>query len=291
MKPARFDYRRPETIEETFQLLSDHGRDAAILAGGQSLIPMLNRRLAKPTVLIDIKHLSPLEQILVDQDRLIIGSLMRHADVMNSQIVQSRAPLVAEAIRHMAHPAIRNRGTIGGSLAFADPAAELPACAVCLGAEIVTGSIRGERRIPAEEFFTGPSSTTLDGDEIILRMEFPLPSLPWICAFEELARRKNDVAIVGLAFAINAMKGKVRECRIVFCGVETRPRRISAAEAHLAETQRHSFPGAVQEAQRELVKCLAPVGSAEYPAGYRLHVAGALLGRATARDEVMDALQ
>jgi carbon-monoxide dehydrogenase medium subunit len=292
MKPVPFDYHRPATIEEAVRLTSDHGRGAAILAGGQSLIPMLNRRIAKPSLLIDIKRLSPLEQIVIDRDRLIIGALMRHADVIQSEMVQSYAPLLAEALGYIAHPAIRNRGTLGGSLAFADPAAEIPACAVCFDADIVAASIRGERHIPAAEFFTGPHATTLDKDEIILRVEFPLPASPWICMFDEIARRQNDVAIAGLGFAARVDAGSIRECRIVFCGVESSPRRMTEAEAYFVGAERHSLTSAVREAQRVVAERLVSLDSAEYPSGYRPHLAGVLLQRAIARlERVMDVPQ
>jgi len=287
MKPARFDYRRPDTIENALRLIADRGRDAAILAGGQSLVPMLNLRLAKPSLLIDIKRLSALDQIKIERDRLVIGALTRHADVMRSEIVKSRLPLLTDALQHVAHPAIRNRGTFGGSLALADPAAELPACAVCLDAEIVAASVRGERNIPANEFFTGLYATTLVEDEIISRVEIPLPVNPWVCLFDEAARRHGDFAVAGLALAVRVEQRSIRDCRVVFCGVESAPRRMSEAEACLVGVDRHLFASAARAARNALLGELMALGSGEYPSAYRVHLACILLERAMTRLERM----
>jgi aerobic carbon-monoxide dehydrogenase medium subunit len=283
MKPARFDYCRPDTMEEALRLIAERGRDTAILAGGQSLVPMLNLRLAKPSLLVDIKRISALDQLRIERDRLIIGALTRHADVLRSEIVRSHAPLIADALQHVAHPAVRNRGTFGGSLALADPAAELPACAVCLGAEIVATSTKGERHIPADEFFTGLYATSLDEGEIISRVEIPLPVHPWVYLFDEVARRHGDFAVAGLALAVRTERRSIRECRIVLCGVESSPRRMRKAEACLIGAD--DFTSAAHAARRTLVDDLAALGTGEYPSAYRLHIAGILLERAMTRLE------
>jgi carbon-monoxide dehydrogenase medium subunit len=273
-------------------LVADRGRDAAILAGGQSLIPMLNLRLAKPSLLIDIKRLSALDKIKLEQDRLIIGALTRHADVMRSEGVRARAPLLADALQHVAHPAVRNRGTFGGSLALADPAAELPACAVCLGADIVAASVRGERHIPAHEFFTGLYATALGDDEIVSRIEIPLPANPWVFVFDEAARRHGDFAVAGLALAVRVERRSIQDCRLVFCGVESSPRRMSKAEACLVGVDRHLFASAARAARNALLGDLVALGSVEYPSAYRVHLAGVLLERAmTQLERVTDGAQ
>ncbi len=158
MKAPCFDYARPETLAAVLALLAEHGDAAAVLAGGQSLMPMLNLRMTQPGLLVDINRIAGLDAIGVAGDTLVIGSRARHRDVLNSPLVAAHAPLLAEALAQVAHAAIRNRGTIGGSLALADPAAELPACAVCLGATIVTASIGGERSAPGDRQGVGGES-------------------------------------------------------------------------------------------------------------------------------------
>ena len=225
-------------------------------------MPMLNFRLTQPGLLIDINRIAGLDGIMVGDDRLVIGTRARHRDVLNSPLVQMHAPLLSEALGHVAHAAIRNRGTFGGSLALADPAAELPACAVCLGATIVTASVAGERAHPAEDFFRGLYDTARQADEMIVRVEIPLrPS--WRFAFREVARRHGDYAIAGLAMGIGQ-----EECRLAFCGVEPSPRRLPAIESAI-----------LRGAEPDLGE-LRPMSSDDAPAAFRLHLAGVLVRRA-----------
>jgi carbon-monoxide dehydrogenase medium subunit len=189
---------------------------------------------------------------------------------------------LAEGLTHVAHEAIRNRGTLGGSLALADPSAELPACAICLDAHIVTASIRGERRIAAEDFFKGLYATDLAPDELIVRIEIPVPDPQWHFCFDEVARRHGDFAIAGIAAALHAPDGRIDDARIVFFGVEASPRRARSVEAALIG---HSLIGADAPANAgaTLASEFAPLASVEYPAAYRLHLARVLLARALAR--------
>jgi carbon-monoxide dehydrogenase medium subunit len=197
MKAPAFDYIRAGGVAEACALLSRFGVDARLIAGGQSLLPAMNLRLASPQVLIDIGRICGLDEIEVRGGALRIGALARHEAVLRNPTVARHVPLLTEALRHVAHPAIRARGTMGGNLAHGDPASELPACMLALEAMVEAVSPRGVRRIAAEAFFTGLFQTALEPDEMLTGVEIPLPSRPWF--FQEIARRSGDYAIVGLA--------------------------------------------------------------------------------------------
>jgi carbon-monoxide dehydrogenase medium subunit len=199
MKAAAFDYVRAGSVGEACALLGRHGPDARLLAGGQSLLPAMNLRLASPSVLIDIGRIPGLAGITVGDGRLRIGALVRHETVLRDAEVRRHVPLLTEALRHVAHPAIRARGTIGGNLAHADPASELPACMVALEAVMEAVSPRGSRQVAAAAFFTGLFQTALEPDEMLTAIEIPLVSEKWF--FQEIACRSGDYAIVGLAAA------------------------------------------------------------------------------------------
>jgi carbon-monoxide dehydrogenase medium subunit len=220
MKASRFDYVRAATVAEACSLLARHGPDARLLAGGQSLLPAMNLRLASPSLLIDIGRIGGLDEIEVLGAVLRVGALARHEAVLRDSTVARHVPLLTEALRHVAHPAIRARGTIGGNLAHADPASELPACMLALDGVIEAVSPRGVRRIAAEAFFTGLFQTSLEPDEMLTAVEISLPARPFF--FQEIARRSGDYAIVGLAAA---------GTRLAFFSVGDRPvlRRSSAA--------------------------------------------------------------
>ena len=263
MKPAPFRYERPATLEAVLALLDAHGAQAEILAGGQSLMPMLALRVARPDLVIDINRIAGLGDITAIPDGGVrIGARARHAEVMASPLVPA---LMRSALAHVAHPAIRNRGTLGGSLALADPAAEMPCCMVALGARIVTLSSRGETHHDAASFFHGLYSTARRPDEMILRIEIPPLGPQWRFAFLEEARRLGDYAIAGVALAIGA-----GEVRLAFCGVEPAPRCLPATEA-LILAGADPLPGLVE---------LAPMDSDDAPEAYRRHLAGVLLKRA-----------
>jgi carbon-monoxide dehydrogenase medium subunit len=223
LKAPAFAYTKPRVVAEALELLERHGDDARVLAGGQSLIPSLNMRLSSPQILIDIGAL-PLKDVVVKGQHVSIGALATHSQIAASAEIRRHVPMLAEAVQHVAHPAIRNRGTLGGSLALADPAAEYPACAVALDATIVLQGRKGERRVRAKDFFKGLFETDLRPGELLVAAEFPIIKAGEKCAFLELARRHGDYAIVGLA----AFKGA--ETRFVFMNVGPVPVLASSAD-------------------------------------------------------------
>lgn len=253
MKAPSFAYAKPRTLAEAFELIERPG--AKILAGGQSLIPSLNMRLSAPELLVDITGLAGLSNIEAKNGAVRIGALCTHAMVERSPEVREHLPLLAEAMPHIAHPAIRNRGTLGGSLALADPAAELPACAVALDAVLVVASKEGERRVRAVEFFKGLFETDLKQGEILVGAEFPKAEKS---AFVELTRRHGDYAIVGLAAVT-----KQRERRISLFGFADRPVLIR--------------PRSLEEAKGSLPK---PAADLYHSSATKLHLAKVLLERA-----------
>ncbi|MBM3275414.1 MAG: FAD binding domain-containing protein, partial [Candidatus Sericytochromatia bacterium] len=194
MKARNFRYVRPKSLGDAFRILGDAGDDAVPVAGGQSLLAGLNMRLSAPELLVDIADLPELQGQSFDGQAIRLGALTRHRELLRSDLVRSHLPLLTQAAPYIGHVAIRNRGTLGGSLAYADPAAELPACAVALGAVLVLGSAKGERRVQAEDFFQGLFETDLRPGELILAVEFPSPSAGTVTSFAELSRRHGDFA-------------------------------------------------------------------------------------------------
>lgn len=218
MKPPVFDYLAPETVDEALAVLAEHGWGAKILAGGQSLVPLLNFRLAEPAVLVDLNRIESLDYVRESESGgLVIGSMTRQRTLERDPLVAARAPLLAEAMPWIAHPQIRNRGTVGGSLAHADPAAELPVLAVALDATFTIRGATGERRVAAGEFFVGLMTTDLAPDELLVEIEIPAtePRSGW--GFVEIARRKGDYAQAGVAAVVTlAEDGSVRRARLVY---------------------------------------------------------------------------
>jgi len=281
MKPMPFEYCRPATLDETFDLLARFGDDGRILAGGQSLVPALNMRLATPRAVIDINRLPGLDAIRLAPEGLVIGALARHDAVERSPLVARRAPLIAAAMPHVGHAAIRSRGTFGGSLALADPAAELPACVVALDATIRVARRGGRRDIPAADFFRGVYTTALEPGEVITEVVVPPPGIGWRSAFDELARRHGDFALVGLAAHGRVDAGALGEIRLVFFGVGAAPVRARRAEAALAGRRpNRDGPGAAAKA---LDGDLAPPGDIHGSPALRRHLAGVLLTRVVPR--------
>ncbi len=233
MKAPRFTYARPSSVADALALLAQRQGDARVLAGGQSLVPMLNFRVAGPKVLVDINRIAALSGVAVTKDCVRIGAMTRHAELERSPEVARHLPLLAGAIVHVAHPAVRNRGTFGGSCALADPAAELPACALALEATFVIAGPEGERRVRAAEFFTGLYATALDPGELLVAAEFPLPAPGARSAFGELARRHGDYAMVGLAAHALVRDGKLHDLRAAFFGVADKPVRAAKLERAL----------------------------------------------------------
>lgn len=277
MKAAAFRYVRATSAAHAQALLADHGEDARLLAGGQSLLAALNLRLSEPAILIDIGRIGHAD-IAASGGRLRLGALATHAAIGRSAAVAEAAPMLAQAVPHIAHPAIRNRGTIGGSLALGDPAAEWPACALALGADIVLASAgRGERRLPAEGFFLGLYSTACAADEMVLAAEFPAiaPGERQVCL--ELARRRGDYALVGVAARAVVDGGRVSGLRAAFFGV-------GAAPVLAREASRAAEGAPVAEAARAAVDALGrdldPPGDPTTDGATRLRLARVLLRRA-----------
>ena len=260
MKAPSFAYARAKSLAEAFELIERPG--AKVLAGGQSLIPSLNMRLAHPDLLVDINGLRDLQGIELRPAGLRIGALATHAQIEKSELVAKHAPLLAQAVKQVAHPAIRNRGTIGGSLALADPAAEYPAVALALNATIVLLGRRGERRVSAEHFFKGLFETDIRPGELVAAVELPKVERS---IFLELARRHGDYAIIGLAGVVSA-SGK----RIAFCGAGGTP--VLAVHA--------SKEASLDAAQKALEKDLQPPADLYHSSKTKLHLAKVLLARA-----------
>lgn len=278
MKAPPFRYVKATSLDAALELLTTHGSDALILAGGQSLMPMLNMRLAAPALLIDINGLAAeLGGIGPAGDALTIGALARHAEIAASPLVGTHAPLLSMAAPHIAHVAIRSRGTIGGSLALADPAAEWPACCLALGAEIELASRSGVRRVAADDYFLGLYTTARREDEMVTRIHIPAASRQSIHAFDEFARRRGDFAIVGLALTAQRDGDLLREVRIALMGAGDRP--VLARHAMAALDGAPLTAVTIRAAVDALAGELDPPGDDAYPAAYRRHVAGVLLSR------------
>ena len=280
MKPAPFAYARATSLAHAFDLLALHGDDARILAGGQSLMATLNMRLSAPKILVDIGRIAGLDGIGETDDGLKIGAMARQADVESSPLVAARAPLIAEAMRHIGHPAIRNQGTFGGSIAFADPSAELPACAVALDARLHVAGAGGERVITAADFFRGLYETALAPGEILTAVEIPRIAPGWKSGFLELARRHGDYAIIGLAAHVEIDGGTFGDARLVFFGAGDRP--VSATQtAALLKGQAWSEDLAARLADA-LREELDPPEDLNADAPMRRHLAGVLVRRTLA---------
>ncbi|MBV8334561.1 MAG: xanthine dehydrogenase family protein subunit M [Alphaproteobacteria bacterium] len=234
MKPPPFEYVRPVDLDGVFDALAQNSGEATkILAGGQSLVPMMNLRVLAPKRLVDINRVPGLDRIVVEGDRLVIGALARHTDVMASPDVRQHAPLVAAAYRHVAHRPIRNRGTIGGNLAHADPASELPAVMLALDAEMALRSRSGERRVPAGQFFLGTFETAARADELLTSIHIPLAvgSRRW--GFEEVSQRQGDFALVAVAATFAVEDGRCASPHLAYAGVADHAVRIATAEVAL----------------------------------------------------------
>lgn len=236
MKTNAFAYARAVSPEDAVRLARELGEDARFIAGGQSLLAGLNFRLDEPSALIDIEGLAGLRGITRHADKVTIGALTRHADVAASDVIARDLPLITRAIREVAHPAIRNRGTFGGSIALADPAAEMPACALALGAEMHVLGAQGERQVHADDFFHGLYETALQPGELLTRIDIPLPEPGARHGFCELARRHGDYAMCGLAMMLGPDHGGWPAwARVVFFGLSDRAVRSPAAEAAITQ--------------------------------------------------------
>jgi len=273
VKPAPFAYKRARSLDEAVALLGEH-RDARLLAGGQSLIATLNMRLSAPTLLIDINGIAGLDRITRNNGSVEIGALVRHAQAERSADIARHVPLIARAMPTIGHPAIRNRGTLGGSIAFADPAAELPACLLALGGEVEATGPNGKRVIKADDFFTGLFETALAPDELLTAIRVPAATAQTRTGFAELARRHGDYAIAGLAATARADGKGLSDVRLAFFGVGATPLRANTSEAALAHGD---IDGAVAALDLE------PHDDVQATAATKKHLAGVLLRRVAAQ--------
>src|SRR4051794_5058220 len=279
MKAAAFAYARATSVSNALELLAAHGDRAKVLSGGQSLMPAMNLRLISPELIVDIGELTELRGIAVTGNFLRMGALTRHVELARSPEIAAHAPLLAEAIAHVAHPAIRNRGTLGGSLAHADPASELPACMLALNATIVVRGQTGERKIAAQEFFTGIYETALSPEELLVALELPAKPKNSAHFFDEFARRHGDYAILGLAAQAIVERDALADLRLAFFAVGDRPVFAKAASklVGLALT-----PAVVADACGALSEELDPADDQQASASMRRHLAKVLLVRCVA---------
>jgi carbon-monoxide dehydrogenase medium subunit len=278
MKPAAFDYVVPDSLEAAVEALAAANGDGKVMAGGQSLMPLLNFRMARPSVVVDLSCIPGLSFIELRDDTVAIGALTRHADLEFSNLIAAKLPVMAAAMPHVAHLAIRNRGTIGGSISHADPAAELPMLAVFYGATIKVQGPGGRRDIAAEAFFVSALANCLEPEEIVFEIEFPvLTSHPgW--AFEEVARRFGDFALACIAVSLALQDGRIADARVAVMGVAETPLRLRKAEQAL-----RGAPDGPQTAAQfsEVVRaCLSPADDIHVSAEYRTNLIGALAEKA-----------
>ncbi len=278
MKPPRFGYVAPRSVDEALAVLAEYGDEAKVLAGGQSLVPLLNMRLARPAVIVDINGIRSLAYIRRRGDALAVGAMTRQRAVEFSPVARRAAPLLWEAIRFIGHPQIRTRGTVGGSIAHADPSAELPAVLAALDGEAVVRGGGGDRVIAAPDFFTGYLTTALGPADLLTEVRFALPAPPVGTAFLEVARRQGDFAIVGAAAVLRRNDGTVADARLVFTGVGPGPVRAREAERML-----EGSPGSAKafaEAARAAAERLDPDADIHASAEYRREVAAVMARRA-----------
>lgn len=277
MKAPEFDYAKPATLAQVFALLQEYGDEARLLAGGQTLMATLNMRLSDPALLIDLTGIDALRGIRVQGDALRIGALATHSEIEASPLVAQHAPLLALAAPHIAHRAIRNVGTWGGSIAYADPAAEWPTCLLALGGTVIAQGPAGERRIAADDFFRDLYTTALRADEVLVACEIPLARPDGWCHFTELARRHGDYAIVGLAASARRSGATLTQPRLVLLGVGTTPLRARQTEA-LLDGQALT-PALIAQAVAALRAEIEPLPDLTNSPQTKRHLAGVLLQR------------
>lgn len=282
MKPAWFDYCAPHELKEALRILGEAGQDARVLAGGQSLMPMLNLRIISPAVVVDINRIEALNRLHADKDQLIVGALVRHADLLRHREVREGWPLLREATTQVAHMAIRNRGTVCGSVSHNDPSAEHPSVLVTMGGMVVIEGKAGRRELPAEEFSTGLLSNALEPGEMVVELRYPRPRNGTGSAFVEFARRLGDFAIAGAAATLTMRNGTCEHARLTIVGMGEGPFRARAAEELL--TGRRLGPkdckDAFDEAAAKVVAAVVPADDVHASSSYRRHLAGVMAGRA-----------
>ena len=278
VKPAWFDYHAPRILEEALPILANAGSEGRVLAGGQSLVPMMNLRIISPAVIVDINRIESLGRLRVEDDTLCVGALVRHADLLRSAEVRQGWPLLAEAVTQVAHMAIRNRGTVCGSVCHNDPSAEHPSVLVTMDGTVVVAGRGGRRELPAEAFFTGMLSNALEPGEMVVELRYPRQRPGTGTAFVEFARRLGDFAIAGAAVML-MMRGNVCEqARITIVGMGEGPLRARSAEDLLTgqTLDRKNSPAAFAKAAQNVVGAVDPHSDVHGSSAYRRHLAGVL---------------
>jgi carbon-monoxide dehydrogenase medium subunit len=279
MKPAPFKYIAAGSLEHALTLKAQHGEDAKFLAGGQSLIPAMNFRLARPAILIDINGIEDLAGVRPSSRATRVGAVTRYRALQRDATFASAFPLIAEALPHIAHPQIRNRGTIGGNLSHSDPASELPAIAVALRARFRVQAARQQRSIDASDFFVGALTTDLQPDEMLVEVELPLPKPRTGSCFMEIARRRGDFAIVGVAAMVTlGDRNECTELRLALCGVGETP--VDASPAADGVIGHPLTEEAIREVAVSVQTMIDPGGSVHATVDYQRHIAGVLAERA-----------
>lgn len=276
MKPALFEYVRAESVDHAVAELAAHGDDAAVLAGGQSLIALMNLRLATPAVLVDIGRVSALDTIAVTDGVLELGATVRASRCERDGTVRAAVPVLSEALRHVGHPQIRSRTTIGGNIAHADPASELPAVLIGLDGAVELTSEAGVRTVSAHDFFQGTWTTARRSDELLTSVDVPIVA-DLRTGFVEFARRPGDFALAGAFVGVRVDGDELAECRIALCGVADVPLRLGAVEAELVGKSVGGAVGSAAEAVRAVVD---PAEGADCSAAYRRQIAGTVVQRA-----------
>ena len=278
MKAPAFAYARPSNVEAVLALMAEHGDNARLLAGGQTLHATLNMRLSEPSLLIDLQAVTALKGITLEGQMLRIGAMTTHTEIEDSKLIAQHLPLLQAAVPHIAHRAIRNLGTFGGSIAYGDPAAEWPVCLLALDGVVIAQGPQGQRRIAAQDFFTGLYSTDLQEDELIVACDIPLAKGTQRFAFDELARRHGDYAVVGIAATAQAQGQVLRDVRLAWLGAASQPLRSTRTES-LLEGQ------VLNEAlMAQAIQCLKDELPTEadltHSAATKAHLAGVMLKRA-----------
>ena len=278
MKAPSFDYARARSLDEALALLQRHGDEARLLAGGQSLMPALNMRLAAPRWLIDISRLRELAGIHLEQGQVRIGALVTHAAIGASGVIRAHLPLLCDAAKHIAHPAVRNAGTFGGSLAMADPAAEWPACCVALNARITLASAAGKRQVGAREFFQGLYTTAIQPRELLTEVVIPIPGAKCRHVFLELARRRGDYATVGVAALANIEQGVIQHLQLTCLGAGDTP--VAADRTSQVFVFKIFSESLLDEALAQLEGELSPTADLYSSAATKRHLLRVLTARA-----------
>ena len=276
MIPAAFDYVRAGSVDEALSALSQHGDDAKVIAGGQSLIPLLRLRLAYPEVLVDVGRVAELRGVREDGDHLVIGAMTTHYEVLKDPLIREHAGLIAEATATVADPAVRHRGTFGGALAHADPASDLPAVACALGAEFVIAGSGGRRTVPAAQFFLDYLQTAIEPDELLVEVRVPKLGPGWGYRYEKFHRVAQSWAIVGVAAAVRRDNGTIAEARVALTNMGSTPVRASGVEESVAG----AAPDAVAAAADRAAEGTSPASDLNGRADYRQHLARVLTRRA-----------